>query len=441
MSAASGGQACTNAGPVANAARSVPGIATKSNVCRKKDFELICAQPVELKDVVNAVVSLVQPPQLLEGLQQINSRKYIVSFKSAAGAELFIGLAPLLRIPGTDVSCKWLGAEFKKIKVAFLPLAVPNEELAAALGKYGRVLQISEELHQFTSIPLKTGTRFVDMEMAIPVPNMISVHGYTVPATYKGVVIQCRRCLQTGHIKSDCNVPHCDRCRTFGHTEDVCFAPCLKCKSPEHHWRDCTVRSYAFAMASSAGNRSAADVVGGEPVASAELERCATGRVALVEQPDMGQQSTVGDVATANANHESAVVADPAESKMDAVPSSAGVVRAAANEYTTPVKHAADDVQVATADAVVTVDAGTSCVQRTNVAAPTEISKPDVEWADTAMDEFASQADNGRANAKDHPNHLEWKRAITRSKRKLMAVTPGTSPLIKKALNGKTPQR
>lgn len=239
MSSANGDASHFSANQAVEGTHYVPGDtwgSVKNNVCRKKDFELVCAQPVETKVVINAVVSLVQPPQLLEGVQQINNRKYIVSFKSVAGAKSFLGLASKISIPGTTVTTKWLGAEFKRVKVAFLPLAIPNEELASVLRKYGRVIQITEELHQYAPMPLKTGTRFVDMEMDTPVPNLISVCGFTVPATYKGVIIQCRRCLQTGHIKSDCNVPYCGRCRAFGHEEDACDAPCLKCGSPDHHW-------------------------------------------------------------------------------------------------------------------------------------------------------------------------------------------------------------
>lgn len=83
--------------------------------------------------------------------------------------------------------------------------------------------------------------------MVEPVPNIITVCGFEVPVTYRGVIIQCRRCLREGHLKAGCTTPFCDRCKSFGHEGNGCAAPCLKCKAPGHHWRDCSVRNYAFA--------------------------------------------------------------------------------------------------------------------------------------------------------------------------------------------------
>lgn len=491
MSAASDGGVMYVAAEKAGAtARRVPEITVrtaKNNVCRKRDFELVCTQPVEPKAVVEAIVSIVQPPQLLEGLQQINNRKYIISFKSETGAKSFFSLAPQLSVAGTSVSCRWLGAEFKKVKIAFLPLAVPNEELAAVLRKYGRVLQVTEELHEGVSIPLKTGTRFVDMEMTTPVPNMISVHGFTVPAIYRGVVMQCRRCLQTGHLKAECNVPYCDRCRSFGHTESVCGAPCLKCKAPDHHWRDCVVRNYAFATVA-ATNAEAAPVPGAvDPMLGTQAQ----GASSAVAAPDAvvkerwdctSEHTAIGYMATSDgdgpaaartayggddtaamsapvaparavtetstnavacrdfgvrakdaaaANADEIATLAPALSCAEAaaVPVCGGAASASAEQLDVEETSFADVNQTRSASAVAAKNDCSRNVHNTDNELPVEVSLPDVEQTKATVRDSAGHVNK----AIDTPKHLEWKRAITRSKRKLMTSTPGQSPQIKKS--------
>lgn len=480
MSAASDGAAAIHVpGPT--------GRTVKNEMCRKRDFELVCSQPVESKAVIEAIVSLVQPPQLLEGLQQINNRKYIVSFKSEAGAESFFGLAPQLSIPGTSVYSKWLGAEFKKIKVAFLPLAVPNEELAAVLRRYGRVLHITDELHQGSPVPLKTGTRLVDMEMTVPVPNMISVHGFNTTVTYRGVVIQCRRCLQTGHLKADCNVSYCDRCRSFGHTEAVCVAPCLKCKSPEHHWRACSVRNYAFATGAATSAETSLIPVAVDPLVGSQAQEASCAAAAsdavVKELMDYMLEDTVaGYTVTSSENGPVSPRAAFGGAKTAAEPAPVAIATVAAetpaNPVTFPVteihakivaaanagepvvpasasgclKAAAAPVTAAAAsESAEQVDVGVTCLEddvRARFTAEDNRSRsgqlvnnellaaasiPDEEQTNNAGKESAEHV----SHAGDAPKHLEWKRAITRSKRKLLTCTPGQSPLYKKSATDK----
>lgn len=255
MSANSGGTRVPNAWASENvpaAFSDASDVSKRQRVSRKRDVELVFAQSMEAGNVVAAIVSAVNPPQQLECIQQLNTRKFLVSFTTANAAESFDRLvAPSLRIAGCKPLSKWLGMERKRLRVAFLPCAVDNGDLAEVLNKYGRVIQVTDEVYTDTPVRIKTGTRLVEMEMSSPVPNIISVCGFSVPVTYRGVMLQCRRCLLTGHLKADCNTPFCDRCKSFGHSADECDAPCLKCRSPGHHWRDCAVRSYAFAAASS----------------------------------------------------------------------------------------------------------------------------------------------------------------------------------------------
>lgn len=225
--------------------------AKRREVVRDRDFMLVCAESVALDVVVDAVIASVSSPEELDSVQQITDKKFIFSLKSREQAVAYsLQRASSLGIPGTTWVCKWLGADVKRIKVAYLPTAIDNSKLEEVLSTYGRVLRVTDEIYTGRPVQIKTGTRFVDLEMARPVPNLITVCGFTVPAVYKGVVIQCRRCSREGHLKAACTTPFCERCKNFGHEEKACAAPCLKCSSSEHHWRDCKARNYAFAAAS-----------------------------------------------------------------------------------------------------------------------------------------------------------------------------------------------
>lgn len=269
MSAKSGG---TEASGLL-ASENIPTMSSDSNdalkrqrVSRKRDVELVLAQPTQSNNVVSAIVSAVNPPQQIDCIQQLNQKKFLVSFKTVDSAEYFHRvLAPSLRIAGSAPQCKWLGVERRKIRVAFLPCAVANSELAEVLKVYGRIIEITDEFYADTPVRIKTGTRIVEMEMTSSVPNIIKVCGFSVPVTYRGVVLQCRRCLLTGHLKSDCSTPFCDRCKSFGHTASHCDAPCLKCRAPDHHWKNCTVRNYAFAAASSGAASAPVELLDDEP--------------------------------------------------------------------------------------------------------------------------------------------------------------------------------
>lgn len=204
----------------------VVNAAKRREVPRDKDFVLTCDQSVPLDVVVDAVIVSANPPQELYAIQQINDKKFIISFKSSAAAAAYNRQgAPNLRIPGATSVCKWLGVDIKRIRVSYLPTAIDNKKLEEVLTDYGRVIKITDEVYAGKPVVVKTGTRLVDFEMARPVPNLITVCGYTVPAVYKGVVIQCRRCLREGHLKADCNTDFCARCKTFGHSEANCEVP------------------------------------------------------------------------------------------------------------------------------------------------------------------------------------------------------------------------
>lgn len=260
MSADSGGTGALKAGGMDSLpenSREAINAAKRQAVSRRRDVELVFSQQVAIDIFVDAITSAISIPQQIECIQSINPKKFLVSFKSEEAAEHFHRVsAPALCISGVVPSCRWLGSERKRIRVTFLPNAVPNAELVNVLKKYGDVLQVTDEVYANRPLVIKTGTRLVDMNMSKAVPNILTVCGFSVPVTYKGVAIQCRRCLQEGHLKAECRTAYCDRCKAFGHSDNDCTAPCLKCKALDHHWRECTIRSYAFAAALGTTNES-----------------------------------------------------------------------------------------------------------------------------------------------------------------------------------------
>lgn len=287
-----------------------PNARKRREICRKKDFELTCLPPVDTNTVINVIIDSVNPPEDLDSIQQINNKKYVISFKTTESAEKFLRSgAPNLQIPGTKSECRWLGAEHKKLKIAYLPAAVANSALESFLKNYGTVLQIVDEMHTDTRVPLKTGTRIVDFLMAYPVPNIITVNGFSVPVVYRGVKIQCRRCQQLGHIKADCYTEYCYRCKTFGHDEESCTAPCLKCKS-DHHWKECTVRSYSFAVSSETAVATSAAATSGAP---AILETNIPTRTST-EPRSTEQQETTLEQQTMNGDNRKSADSSPNES-------------------------------------------------------------------------------------------------------------------------------
>lgn len=356
-------------------------------VSRKRDVELVFGQPMAAGSVVAAIVAVVNPPELIECIQQLNSRKFFISFKTAASAEGFHRVvAPSLRVEGAAPISKWLGAERRKIRVAFLPHAVANSELAEELKRYGRILDISDETYADTPVRIKTGTRIVEMEMISPVPNIITVCGFSVPVTYKGVVLQCRRCLLTGHLKADCATPFCDRCKAFGHSAELCKAPCLKCKAPDHHWKDCSVRSYAFAAASSGLS--------------------AVPTVLPTAEPDQGTLVTVS--------------AEPGTDEMQVQQNSSPVAESSMSDITIEEYDSATEHNSETG-------AGVACQDQTN--------KEERE-----ADDYSKMRGNKTCKDAEEPTCSgPWESAKLRNKkRKNVSITPDKLPDAKKAASGAT---
>lgn len=70
-------------------------------------------------------------------------------------------------------------------------------------------------------------------------------------------------------------------------------------------------------------------------------------------------------------------------------------------------------------------------------AVATKMADSDAALGNQRMEEFIHEAANVDGPTKDLSAQTEWKRALTRSKRKLLVTTPGISPLTKKSVNRK----
>ncbi|KAL1433499.1 hypothetical protein MTO96_012498 [Rhipicephalus appendiculatus] len=92
--------------------------------------------------------------------------------------------------------------------------------------------------------------------MKKPIPNFLSVQGFTVMCDYRGVQKVCSRCRLVGQIGKDCATPRCTRCNVFGHATEGCIEPCRRC-SGNHATADC-IRPKSFAAAA-AGEQDGAE--------------------------------------------------------------------------------------------------------------------------------------------------------------------------------------
>lgn len=417
MSAQSGGRGFASAAASSHLplnAVEAANAAKRQLVSRKREVELVFAQPVAAKSLILAILAIVKPQQQPEAVQQLSNKKFLITFKHADAAEYFYReLAVQVRVSDQSPVCRWLGVERKLLRVSFLPCVVPNEELAKELSKFGRVVRITDEVYPDTPISIKTGTRLVELEMVSAVPNIVTVCGFSVPVTYKGVEIQCRRCLRHGHIKAECTALFCDRCRTFGHASTDCLAPCLKCRVADHHWKDCSVRNYAFVATATTITNDAStesEIIFAELKNGADENSSAGHNTEGVSTRGVSNSEASIESAGAAAAVELASVADDA-----AVDLGEGHVDATCKRAVAPADTNTDDV-VASADGV-----------------RRELSKERTPTTEKTMDNQADEFHGVIVKENVNSNNLEWKMAITRSRRRQAAFTPGRSPLHKKS--------
>ncbi|CAN7939719.1 unnamed protein product, partial [Ixodes hexagonus] len=186
--------------------------------------------PIDL--IIDALYAVVGVNGLIH-LQHHGANKYLAAVSSPAAAERLVAQGNLLL---SNV----VGPRTVYVSVFRLPPYVPDEALQAALGAYGKILNVNHPTYKDRPT-LFTGTRVVRMEMAKPVPNFVTVAGHRVMMEYRGMKRVCARCGLEGHFGASCRTPRCSRCGVFGHSTEGCVAPCKRC-GHGHATTDCTQR-------------------------------------------------------------------------------------------------------------------------------------------------------------------------------------------------------
>lgn len=208
-------------------------------------FEFSAPKEATIDDIIDGFQRTVGPGGL-RALQHQGSTRFCAAVASAAAAQKLNSTGEVkILAEMCPITC--VGPQVIFMTALRLKLFVSNDDLAAALAPFGRVLSVTDMT--FKGHPtVDNGTRHVKMEMAKPVPNFMFVRGCRVQFEYRGVRRVCSRCGQSGHNRGDCQAPWCDRCRAFGHEAESCSAECRKCGA-QHPTADCLKpRTYAAAL-------------------------------------------------------------------------------------------------------------------------------------------------------------------------------------------------
>lgn len=208
-------------------------------------FEFSAPKEATVDDIIDGI-DLVAGPEGLRALQHLGASRFCVAMASAAAAAE-VNKAGEFKVLGKTCPVTCIGPQIVFMTVLRLKLFIANDDLAAALAPFGRVIAIQDQVYKGHP-RVDNGTRCVKIEMKKPVPNFINVRGCKVQCEYRGVKRVCSRCGQTGHNRGDCEALWCERCQVFGHEAALCKAQCRKCGG-SHPTADCLKpRTYAAAL-------------------------------------------------------------------------------------------------------------------------------------------------------------------------------------------------
>lgn len=204
-------------------------------------FSLHAERQVRTKEVLEAAAAAitlrelrtVRPAGLGRFFVTVNSLRAVDKLRDLGGLKVGEKTFPLVS----------LASKTRVVTVLNLPAELPDYDLDAVLGQYGRI--ISSHRERYRDYPtVETGARKVHLEMAREVPNFITVRGFQAMCLYSGMRKVCRRCGEEGHFAADCSTPRCRRCLAYGHETATCNEPCKKCGAD--HWSSrCRVATYA----------------------------------------------------------------------------------------------------------------------------------------------------------------------------------------------------
>jgi hypothetical protein len=100
----------------------------------------------------------------------------------------------------------------RRVRIANLPPEVPDRALKVALGKYGEVRDIQEEIWSSAyRYPVANGIRIAMVTLVQHIPSHILVAGFRTLISYEGHPTTCYGCNETGHLYQVC--PHRRRAR------------------------------------------------------------------------------------------------------------------------------------------------------------------------------------------------------------------------------------
>lgn len=195
------------------------------------------------------------------------------------------------------------------------------------------------------------------------------------------------------------------------------------------------MRNYAFAMQAAPGNGTADTVAkaGDSGVAAgAQQEREAVAvSTGTDEQMEIGAEDAFEGDAIGIARQDEPLVVTTENMK------TANVLTGSRIPCKEPdITCRAPDVSAnAVATAVRAAGSDDGCaVQSTGSAVATKMADSIAPPVSQKIEEFTGEPNGAEEPAKDTSGQLEWKRALTRSKRKLLVTTPGISPVTKKSL-------
>lgn len=91
------------------------------------------------------------------------------------------------------------------MKIYDFPIEMSNEKIKLALGKFGIVKSIRNDVWRGEGFyKVENGIRSVIMKLNKPVPSYVRVEGYTSLVTYHGQPRTCMICDLPGHVRKDC---------------------------------------------------------------------------------------------------------------------------------------------------------------------------------------------------------------------------------------------
>ena len=180
---------------------------------RRHSLGLLFSNPnIAYENVLSIIFgTLGVKPETVVGIQFIKVNKIIIKFSAEVNFRLFLEKYEgwMVSVPaslgGGTVKVINLSQTTTLVTVKDSPFEMENETIAAALRRYGRVLNIKKHTHiHQQAAGIQTGTRTVKMEVKHKIPASLTVSGYTLAITYSGQSRLCFKCGAEEHLTHDC---------------------------------------------------------------------------------------------------------------------------------------------------------------------------------------------------------------------------------------------